>query len=224
MNSFHVTGFLIPSGLQGYLSSWQCQLEEPQADANTPPSPLPGIVPSACPCRALSCRDNQSSEVEQSQLQPRAQSRGAAHVVSPGLHYAGLTAGSLINGWSQRGQTQELRGSCTQQHPAHTTTIECYNNYILQFQCTHMGRDHSAVSWATNRSEAAWRLTDRSVRASVCVSEHVGSVTCSHRVLQPVCSPGRCHGNSQTAADFAPMSSEDSQNRSLSTLEHTATL
>ncbi|KAG1954153.1 hypothetical protein F2P79_009458 [Pimephales promelas] len=98
---------------QRYPSSWQCQLEEPQADANIPL--LPGIVPSAYPCRAPSCRDNQSSEVEQSQLQPKAQSRGAAHVVSSGLHYAGLTAGSLINGWSQRGQTQELRGSCTQQ-------------------------------------------------------------------------------------------------------------
>ncbi len=35
--------------------------------------PLPGIVPSVRPCRALSCCDNQSSEVEQSQLQPRAQ-------------------------------------------------------------------------------------------------------------------------------------------------------
>jgi len=46
---------------------------------------------------------------------PVGRSRGAAHVVSSGLHYAGLTAGSLINGWSQRGQTQELRGSCTQQ-------------------------------------------------------------------------------------------------------------
>lgn len=51
---------------------------------------------------------------------------GAAHVVSSGLHYAGLTAGSLINGWSQRGQTQELKGSCTQQHPAHSTTIQHY--------------------------------------------------------------------------------------------------
>lgn len=61
---------------------------------------------------------------------PVARSRGAAHVVSSGLHYAGLTAGSLINGWSQRGQTQELRGSCTQQHPAHSTTIQCYNNYM----------------------------------------------------------------------------------------------
>ncbi|XDV47422.1 hypothetical protein PO909_017054 [Leuciscus waleckii] len=57
--------------INGYLSSWQCQLEEPQADANIPL--LPGIVPSAYPCRALSCRDNQSSEVEQSQLQPKAQ-------------------------------------------------------------------------------------------------------------------------------------------------------
>lgn len=32
----------------------------------------------------------------------------AAHVVSSALHYAGLTAGSLINGRSQRGQTEEL--------------------------------------------------------------------------------------------------------------------
>ncbi|CAM4722354.1 unnamed protein product [Leuciscus chuanchicus] len=65
----------------GYLSSWQCQLEEPQADANIPL--LPGIVPSAYPCRALSCRDNQSSEVEQSQLQPKAQrSAGKSDTIS----------------------------------------------------------------------------------------------------------------------------------------------
>lgn len=30
---------------------------------------------------------------------------------------------------------------------------------------------------------------------------------------KPVCSPGGCHGNSQTAADFAPASSGDCENR-----------
>lgn len=73
--------------------------------------------------------------------------RGAAHVVSSGLDYAGLTVGSLINGWSQRGQTQELRGSCTQQHPADNTASLPILQHVYGFK--HSAR-HFSVLFVVN--------------------------------------------------------------------------
>lgn len=60
-----------------------------------------------------------------------------------------------------------------------------------------------------------WRREFASCYLRVCaLPEHVEGVTCFFAVLsKPVCSPGGCHGNSQTAADFAPASSGDFENR-----------
>lgn len=96
---------------------------------------------------------------------------GAAHVVSSGLHYAGLNAGSLINGWSQRGQTQELRGSCTQQHTAHSTTVQLrrYDNNYMWVALTISMIFFSHVFYACTGTEVKPRALGWITRSIYCI-------------------------------------------------------
>lgn len=75
-----------------------------------------------------------------------------------------------------------------------------FGDYTVYSQVLNKGGSSPPVIWESAVCVcSAW----------ACGGSHMFSAVLS----KPVCSPGGCHGNSQTAADFAPASSGDCENR-----------